>query len=128
MKHIFCLVLLIASLQLAHSQQANSWVYKVNYQATQQQADSVTFYTDVFMDVNPAAVFDSATLAITIGSNFGLGDIYSRSIMYTSNIINGNDITSLDGAIRFYLGKYVILPTSPFVVDMNILGKGNLKK
>ena len=76
------------------------------------------------MDINPAAVFDSATLVFTIGSNFGLGDIYSRTLVYTRNIVNGTDVTNADGAIRFYLGKYVIRPTSPFIVDLEIKPKG----
>ncbi len=127
MKYIFSLIATLLCLQLAQSQNTNSWVFKVSYQPTKQKVDSVTSYTDVYMDINPAVVFDSAVLSITIGSNFGLGDIYSRGMVYTRNIVNGSDITSVDGAIRFYLGGYVILPTRPFIVDLSIKPKGNGK-
>jgi hypothetical protein len=125
MKHIFISILLFTGLQLAKSQNTNSWVYKVNFQAVEQQGDTLSNYTDVYMDMNPAAVFDSATLVIAIGSDFGARDIYSRGIVYTSNIVNGKDITNVDGAIRFYLGRYAIRPTSPFIVDLAIKPKGS---
>jgi hypothetical protein len=128
MKYILSLIFLVIGFQLAQSQNTNSWVYKVSYQATQQKVDSITYYTDVFIDMNPRAVFDSSTLSITIGSDFGIGDIYSRKIVYTRDIVNGNDITQVDGVIRFYLGRYVIVPTSPFVVDMAIQQKSSRKK
>ena len=127
MKKTFSFLLIIINCSLAFSQQP-SWVYKVSYNATTEHADSVNIYTKVFMDINPAALLDSATLELSISSTAGLNDIYFRSIVNSSDMVNGNDITMADGAIRFYMGKFVILPTRPFIVDLAIKPKGTVSQ
>lgn len=123
MKRNLILIFIFINSYLVFSQQPQ-WVFKVNYEATGETIDSVIYFTKVFMDVNPAVLLDSAMLVLSISSNTGANDIYYRSVVFTPTIANGTDITNVDGIIRFYMGKYMIIPTSPFIVDLEIKPKG----
>ena len=85
-------------------------------------ADSVSYYTGVYIDLNSLVTIDSSRLIITIGSNVGLNDIFYREYIYTPAIFSDNSVTLVNGIPVFYLGRYIIPDTAPFIVDMVIEG------
>jgi hypothetical protein len=128
MKYIIILILSFLFLQQNKAQTNDQWIYNVNYQVTSERNANKSRLTKVFMDINPAAFDDSAKLLITIGSTLGQSDILSKHLIYTTSIINGKDILSVDGKIRIYLGKYVIKHDTQFYVDLKIKSRGRKHK
>jgi hypothetical protein len=101
--------------------QTNDWVYRTNYETTNEKADSTYNYTNVYIELNPAVLTDSAEITLTIGSAAGSADIYSKKYIFTPFILSEKDVKKKDKSYQFYLGKYVIRDT-PFVVDLSIQG------
>ncbi len=121
MKRFFVLVTILMQGYAMFSQD-NDWTYRVNFRETGEKADSVTYYTGVYIDLNPLVTIDSSRLIITIGSDVGLNDIFYREYTYTPAIFSDHSVTLVNGIPVFYLGKYIIPETAPFIVDMIIKG------
>lgn len=98
----------------------DSWVYRVNFNSTNEYVDSVFQYIDVYMDVNGAVLTDSVVLVFMIGTDFGLSDIFLRRQLFSSALMGAEHAGLEPGTYRFNLGRYLVRPETPFIVDLGI--------
>ena len=95
------------------------WINRINMIETQECIDSVTCYTEVIIDVNPVVVPDSLFIKVTIGSSYGLSDIYLASYQNTPSIGDNENVEVIEGGvIKINMGKYIV--TEAFFIDMGI--------
>ena len=122
MRKLFVFVLLLVNSYLAMAQQPD-WIYQVSYRPTGEFVDSVNYYSNIYMDVNPSVLMDSSLLVLRIGTTSDASDIYYKEYRYTPAMYNDASVQLVNNLIRFNMGKYVVPDAAGYSVTLNIWPK-----